>query len=188
MMVELKQISELKRADYNPRVDLRPGDSEYEALSESIEEFDLVVPLVWNERTGRLVSGHQRLTILENDGKTEVEVSVVDLDEIKEKQLNIALNNIEGEFDNEKLVELLEELGEDFKERYFTQAELDRLENDINGLIDSDALEAELGKIKDIYNLTLKFDIDDRRTVEGYIKERGKDGLVEVLLREIGGE
>lgn len=48
-------------------------------------EFDLVEPLVWNKRTGNLVGGHQRLKILKEQGRTEVEVSVVDLSPIKEK-------------------------------------------------------------------------------------------------------
>lgn len=54
-------IGKLKPARYNPRKNLQPGDAEYEALKKSIERWDLVEPLVWNESTGNLVGGHQRL-------------------------------------------------------------------------------------------------------------------------------
>ena len=73
----------------------------------------MIIPVIWNKRTNRVVGGHQRLTVLENEGEVEVDVSVVDLDETQEKQLNIALNKIEGGWDDEKLAELLMELGED---------------------------------------------------------------------------
>jgi hypothetical protein len=103
-------INDINPAPYNPRKDLKPGDSEYEKLKRSIDEFDLVEPLVWNEETGNLVGGHQRLKILVDRGDTEVEVSVVHLDSEKEKALNIALNKIQGDWDYDKLGELLEEL------------------------------------------------------------------------------
>lgn len=103
-------VSQINPAAYNPRVDLQPGDTEYEKLKRSINEFGYVEPLVWNERTGNLVGGHQRLKILLDEGLTEVDVSVVDMDLAKEKALNIALNKIEGDWDNSKLKDLLEEL------------------------------------------------------------------------------
>lgn len=104
-------IERINPTPYNPRVDLQPGDSEYEKLKRSLMEFGFVEPLVWNERTCNLVGGHQRFKVLVNDmGATEVEVSVVDLDETREKALNIALNKISGDWDREKLKDLLEEL------------------------------------------------------------------------------
>jgi len=103
-------IDKLEPAYYNPRKDLKPGDVEYEKLKRSIQEFDLVEPLVWNKRTGRLISGHQRLKVLKELGYTQVEVSVVDLDETKEKLLNLALNKIKGEWNVELLKDILLEL------------------------------------------------------------------------------
>lgn len=43
-------------------------------------------------------------------GVREAQVSVVDLPVAKEKALNIALNKISGEWDKDKLAELLDEL------------------------------------------------------------------------------
>ena len=65
---------------------------------------------MWNKKTNRVVGGHQRLKILEEIGKEEVEVSVVDLPDDKEKALNLALNRIQGEWDYPKLKDLLLEL------------------------------------------------------------------------------
>src|SRR5690606_254609 len=105
-----KKIDDLVPAEYNPRLNVQHGDTEYEKLKQSIEEFGLVEPNVFNERTGRVVGGHQRLKILRELGLEEVPVSVVDLDDHHEKALNVALNKIEGDWDNFKLKELLEEL------------------------------------------------------------------------------
>ncbi len=110
MEIQTVEIGKLNPAAYNPRKDLQPGDPEYEKLKKSITEFDMVEPLVWNKRTQNLVGGHQRLKILKELDYSEVEVSVVDLSEVKEKALNLALNKISGEWDFPMLKDLLEEL------------------------------------------------------------------------------
>ncbi len=110
MQVSKIPIGQLNPAAYNPRKDLQPGDPEYEKIKRSIQEFDLVEPLVWNKRTGNLVGGHQRLKVLKELGYTEADVSVVDLPEDKEKALNIVLNKAQGDWDMPKLKDLLEEL------------------------------------------------------------------------------
>lgn len=106
-MVREIEISKLNAAPYNPRIHLMPGMAEYEKLKNSIIEFGNVEPIVWNERTGNVVGGHQRLTVLIDLGYKEVPCSVVDLDEAEEKLLNIALNKIKGAWDYDKLEELL---------------------------------------------------------------------------------
>jgi len=111
-MVKIRKvpIDKIKPAAYNPRKSLQPGDPEYEKLLKSINEFDCVEPLVWNRRTGNLVGGHQRLKILAARGDTEVLCSVVDLSPQREKALNLALNKIQGDWDEQKLALLLDEL------------------------------------------------------------------------------
>ena len=112
--VRVKTISirRLKPAPYNPRIDLRPGDPEYEKLRRSLDTFGCVEPLVWNERTGHVVGGHQRLKVMQAEGIKQVKVSVVDLSLTDEKALNVALNKIEGGWDDDKLAALLQELTE----------------------------------------------------------------------------
>ena len=123
------KTSEINPAVYNPRKDLQPGDPEYEKLKKSILEFDMVEPLVWNKRTGNLVGGHQRLKILRELGIEKVEVSVVDLDEVREKALNLVLNKIQGEWDFPKLKDLLEKLDTGELDIEITGFDLKEIEN-----------------------------------------------------------
>src|SRR5699024_8617132 len=110
MKIEKKHIDDLKPAEYNPRIELQTDDEEYQSLKRSIEEFGLVDPIIYNEQTGNVVGGHQRLKVAKDLGYTEFDVSVVSMSEEKEKALNIALNKISGKWDDEKLKELLSEL------------------------------------------------------------------------------
>ena len=110
MEIRKVSVSEINPAEYNPRRDLKPGDPDYEKLKRSIETFGYVEPLVWNDKTGNLVGGHQRLSVLVEQGVKDIAVSVVNLSLEKEKALNLALNKIQGDWDNEKLAILLEEL------------------------------------------------------------------------------
>ena len=115
MNIEKKNVKDLLPADYNPRKDLKPGDPEYEKLKRSIEQFGYVEPVIWNEQTGCVVGGHQRLKVLIDMGISEVDVVVVSLSPDKEKALNTALNKISGEWDNEKLALVIADLqGADF--------------------------------------------------------------------------
>ena len=104
------ELSQIKPAEYNPRKDLRPGDVEFEKLKNSIKEFGVVQLLVWNERTGNLIGGHQTYKVLDYLGWDTAQFAVVDIPEEKEKVLNIALNKISGEWDEDKLYSLLQDM------------------------------------------------------------------------------
>lgn len=112
MLTEI-ELKKMNPAKYNPRVTLTEGMREYQALKESLEEFGDVEPIVWNKRTGNIVGGHQRYNILLSMGVKKALVSVVDISEEEEKALNIALNNVSGEWDDDKLRDLLQSLDTD---------------------------------------------------------------------------
>ena len=115
MKIEKIHISKLNPAEYNPRKNLQPGDAEYEKLKRSMEQFGYVEPVIWNKTTGRVIGGHQRLKVLVDLGLKEVDCVVVEMDEKREKVLNIALNKINGEWDTDKLAMLISDLqGSDF--------------------------------------------------------------------------
>ena len=137
MEIRRVPVSKLNPAAYNPRKDLQPGDAEYQKLARSLDKFGCVEPVVWNERTGNVVGGHQRLKILLAAGETELDVSVVNLSDADEKALNIALNKIAGEWDTAALTELLQELSADssIDETLtgFDRGELDNLLADLEG-------------------------------------------------------
>lgn len=175
MEIIKKRIADMERAEYNPRVELMPGDDEYEKLKRNIDRFGVVVPVIWNKRTNRVVSGHQRLTVLMNEGVTETDVSVVDLDETAEKQLNIAMNKVTGEWDEVKLKELLDGLGDAAPETGFDLYEIEALENNVDALVDGDFLDSELKSIEETFNISLKFSAEDRDVLKEYIKDNGRD-------------
>ena len=92
-----KSLGELTPADYNPR---KISENALAGLSKSIERFGLVEPIIWNERTGNVVGGHQRLKVLQEKGVRKTKVVAVNLSRREEKSLNVTLNNphIAGEF------------------------------------------------------------------------------------------
>ena len=140
-MIETQKLVSMV-APYNPR---SISDHDLSALGRSMLTFGVVEPVVVNKRTGRIVGGHQRVKAAIGAGIAELPVVHVDLDETKEKALNIALNRISGEFDVGKLSELLKELnvaGVDLDLTGFDQSELDDLlggfETPDEGLTDPD--------------------------------------------------
>ena len=162
MLIEKKNTADLLPADYNPRKDLKPGDAEYDKLKRSIEQFGYVEPVIWNQTTGRVVGGHQRLKVLMDMGMTEVDCVVVEMDEDKEKALNIALNKISGDWDKDKLALLIADLqGADFDVSLtgFEPAELDDLLNigadakDDNFDLDAELEKPTFSKAGDIWTL-----------------------------------
>ena len=131
-------------APYNPR---QISDHNLMALGRSMTTFGVVEPIVVNKRTNRIVGGHQRVKAAEGAGVEQLPVVYVDLDEAQEKQLNIALNRISGEFDVDKLGDLLKELnlaGADLDLTGFTHTEIDELLGGLqtpdDGLTDPDAV------------------------------------------------
>ncbi|WP_335582733.1 ParB N-terminal domain-containing protein [Paenibacillus ihbetae] len=178
MDIRVISIDQINVAAYNPRIDLQPGDPEYEKLKRSIEEFGYVEPIVWNERTGNLVGGHQRYKIIVQElGRTELSVSVVDLDDQQERLLNLALNKVSGRWDEEALARLLDELqgsGADLYLSGFDQEEIEDLVSalpevpDIEGSVVED--DFDVGKALD--------DIKEPETQRGDVWQLGPHRLV----------
>lgn len=105
-------LSDLAPADYNPRkITQRAADG----LRASLARFGELGGIVWNERTRRLVGGHQRVKALLALGVSEVDVRVVDLPASEEKALNVTLNNpaISGAFDLDVLDVVLDDIRAD---------------------------------------------------------------------------
>lgn len=185
MEFEVKRISDMNRAAYNPRVDLQPEDEEYQAIERSLKRHGLVQPVVWNCRTNTVVSGHQRLTVLEAQGETEVTVSVVDLDDIQEKELNVALNKITGEWDDDKLSVILNELGEEAAHTGFTLPEIDVLRDKLKSYFDDVTApdeEEPTEEPEDSFLLSLTFDAADEKPLKAYIKEHSEDAVVRIIV------
>lgn len=127
------KVTELNPASYNPRKKLKPGDKEYQKIKDSITEFGFADPLVVNSDM-TIIGGHQRLTVAMDPGYTEVPCDVVDVDKVREKALNIALNKITGAWDDNLLAELLADLqNSDFNTAFtgFEPPEMEALFNKV---------------------------------------------------------
>lgn len=157
---EIKKIkrSQIKLAAYNPRT---ITDEARKRLKKGLKKFGLVQPLVWNETTGVLVSGHQRLSILDEtykypDNDYTLTVSVVHLSEKDEKILNVQLNNqsMMGEFDYDALRDMQFE-APDLDQLGFSDSDLDIVFRENGGEIgklvaDSEEAEGTKDKLDEI--------------------------------------
>lgn len=147
LQIDTVRIPDLEgmAAPYNPR---KISKHDLERLRASMREFGPVVPVVVNRRTKRVVGGHQRIKAARDIGLESLPVVWVDLEEQKEKQLNLALNRISGEWDDQALAELLAELADadqDLELTGFSGTEVDDLINSIaqgGGKTDEDRIPA----------------------------------------------
>lgn len=131
--VELNR-SAIHFAGYNPR---KLSEESRKTLKRGIKKYGLVGGVVVNKQTGlTVVSGHQRLTVMdelqkynidtrENDYK--IRVDVIDVDEKQEKELNILMNNpnAQGTWDYDKMRELIPDI--DYKDAGLTEADLNMI-------------------------------------------------------------
>lgn len=111
---EVMLRSTIKLADYNPR---KISTQAKQMLRRSIKKYGVVGGITVNRRTGNIVGGNQKIAILDeiygypaND--YEVRAEVVDYDLATEKSLCLMLNsqNAQGEWDDDKLREMLPDI------------------------------------------------------------------------------
>ena len=127
--MKTKTVSDLKPWKRNPRT---ISSEELETLKHSLQEFGDLGGIIHNVRTGHVVGGHQRIKTLDPSWKIErrpyrdktgtvaigyittpagrVSYREVDWPQRREVAANLAANKISGEWDNEKLAPILQEL------------------------------------------------------------------------------
>jgi len=101
--------SEIKGAEYNPR---KISDDARKQLRDNIKRVGLLDTIVVNKNTMNIVSGHQRIAILdslERKNDYELTVAMVDLTDKEEKEQNVFFNNskVQGEFDLDILSQII---------------------------------------------------------------------------------
>lgn len=124
-------------ANYNPR---KISDKARKLLKANLKRVGLLGGVVFNRTTGNLISGHQRVGIIdevnhynpdtkENDYPLRVEM--VEMDEKTEKEQNLFMNNkqVQGEFDDDMLREVLQGID-------YTNAGLEEFDLQLLGLGD----------------------------------------------------
>tara|TARA_R100001463_G_scaffold124734_2_gene181922 strand:- start:3087 stop:4295 length:1209 start_codon:yes stop_codon:yes gene_type:complete len=152
MKIKLVDPETLKSAAYNPRQITR---DELNKLIKSIKQFGFVDPALVRKHDNMIVGGHQRVKAALELGLKEIPVVFLDITENDAKLLNVALNKISGDWDEDKLTELLAELKffDDVDELLtgFDEDELDQLLADLEepkeGLTDEDAIPDQVNTI-----------------------------------------
>lgn len=188
--------SQLNAARYNPRM---ISEESLKRLKKAIKQHGLIgATIVWNKRTGTVVSGHQRLNaldLLEKNQDYELEVSVIDVDLREEKQLNVQLNNLsmQGDWDIDKLADMIET--EDFSndDLGFTDADIDYL---FGGDDRFSELYQDTPEVKDTKAMIAEIKKDRKEAADRFKKEQSPDYYLQVicesqedkdkLLKEIG--
>lgn len=125
--IETISRSDIKNADYNPRIMDKEAKKRLKA---GLKKHGLVSTLTWNKRTGNLVGGHQRLEqldALERNKDYTLDVCVIDVDEQEEAILNVQLNNpsMQGDWDLDALADMTEQFDIDFDDMGFTKLDVD---------------------------------------------------------------
>ena len=174
MTFEKIKLTDIIPAPYNPR---QINQTEYNKLTQSINEFGFVDPIIINLKNNHIIGGHQRYDVLLNNhiqNNTQYpELNLIRLGDIGwifpdtdlkiknndyEKALNIALNKIQGEWDTSKLETLFNELNlNDFNLDLTGFDNLDFEELDIN--IETLPLEPENTLEEDDYNIEDKIEV-----------------------------
>jgi DNA modification methylase len=107
---EIKEvmIKDLNPAPYNPR---GIEEKALSGLTKSIQAFGDLSVMVVNKRGMRVISGHQMLKAHKELGTEKVLAILVDVDEVKEKTINLQMNNraIQGHW-TDAIVPLIEQL------------------------------------------------------------------------------
>ncbi|HMR72421.1 MAG TPA: DNA modification methylase [Candidatus Saccharibacteria bacterium] len=166
LQVQQVKINELKLSEYNPR---RWSEDQLQKLRESLQKFGVVDPLIVNShpsRTNIVIGGNMRLKVLKDMKYTEVPAVYLNLDEAKERDLNVRLNKTGGEFDLDLLKDFDESLLEDIG---FSSEELDDI------FIDDDLEEKNSFDLKKELK---KLDIKEISVQKGDIYQLGDSRLM----------
>jgi hypothetical protein len=144
--------SQIKFADYNPR---KQSKKVQEALKRNFKKVGYLGGIVWNKTTGNIVSGHKRIETMDivydypqND--YDVKVEAVEMDDQTEKEQNIFMNSkdVQGEFDFNKLAELIPDINTDIAGISNETIELIRFEVPNFTFGKSDAISNEFKSLK----------------------------------------
>lgn len=194
MKVKQAQSQEIQRskinfASYNPR---KLSETAKKKLKANLKRIGLAGGIVWNEKTGNLVSGHQRLSIIDEIEKYNPEtkendytirVEILNLSDKEEKEQNIFFNSttVQGEFDNDLLAELLPQID-------YELAGLD--ESDLNIII----VDSPIFDIAD-YNQAVKSDFqaleqitEAERLAKKEAVKSAKQSVKDKMEEEVTGE
>jgi len=176
MNIEELKLKDLKPWKFNPR---RMPESQKKKLKASLEEFGFVEPIIVN-KDNTIIGGHQRYFVAKDMGIETAPCIRLDLDERKATALNLALNKIQGEWDEFKLSEVLQTIQDDkmlaltgFEEGE-VQVLLELLDVDVDYLTRDS--KTEIAEEERVYEIRLLF--RDRETFNELMERyKGSDNI-----------
>ncbi len=182
-----EQVDQLLANPLNFR--LHP-DNQQQALAGAIDDIGFIRSVTVNQRTGRVVDGHLRVTLAARSGVESLPVEYVDLDEAEEAQALLSLDPIAAmaATDRQKMNELMELIKTDDErvQKMVTDLAEDRkvFEFDESDLIDSfsEGIDRE---INDFSAITMIFDSKDAELVRAYIAEKTMPVLTAQIVEMI---
>lgn len=105
--VEYFPVDQLRPDPGNPR---SMSDADLETLTRSIREWGVVDPIIVQRGTLRVIGGHQRVIASRRAGVRSVPVILLDITDERARMLNLALNRISGDWDQQLLGRMLQDL------------------------------------------------------------------------------
>lgn len=192
---KLLPLIQLNPVAYNPR---KISPEKFEALKENIRLEGFVEPIVVQKKGMNIIGGHQRYLAVKEmsveacEQPPDLPCIVLDIDDDRAKKLNIKMNSLKGEFDANKLGELLIDIFEEPK--MVTQEEaafLGFTEEDVTKHMhlieppppDMGPSDGEAPTFGKSVTLSLEFNsVDTRERVKKILAERTK------LLRKKSGD
>lgn len=212
--LEKIKLTDIKPSEYNPR---RISEKELTKLENSIREFGVVDPIIINlANDNTIIGGHQRYDILLKeylDNKKDNDLNLIRLGDIGwvfketelnipsedyEKALNIALNNISGEWDNPKIETILNDLDLDISLTGFSEEDIEDIQFNSefesyveNQYSDNPVKSSNVGKVKFIFGKYIfKIPYDEYTEWEDNLRsetENNEDGdIIQILTERLG--
>ena len=187
-----KNIDEIKEYENNAK---EHPDWQIEQIANSIQEFGFNDPIAINE-DNQIIEGHGRLLAAKQLNLTEIPcIILTGLTEVQERAYIIAHNKttMNTDFDLDRLQYELNALkveGFDLELTGFSEYEVEKLnysaldeikENDYSSFLN------EVNKNSATFAVTLQFKKENEKEVTDFIKEKGKDEIIRIILNEIGG-
>jgi DNA modification methylase len=153
------KIEKLKLAEYNPRI---ISDKELTNLKKSLEKFGFIQAVVIN-KDFTVISGHQRIRAWQEMKHDTVPTIQLDITPKEEKALNLAMNKIGGDWDTEKLFNIMNELrvADELEFTGFDEKEVSKIldqfleedeEEPVSELLEKLPSKAKLGQIYELGN------------------------------------
>lgn len=182
MKIIEKNIDELVPYENNARI----NDGAVDAVANSISDFGWKQPIVI-DKNNVIVAGHTRLKAAKKLGLQKVPCIVADdLDDEQIKAFRIADNSSAqlADWDMDKLMAEIQDIDFDMA-KYGLDEQLDN--NNAISYID-DLLENEFSESRidaKTFGVTFQFSKDCEGLVNDYIKEKGKQPLIDLMLEEI---